>query len=44
MKQLKDVGVAIIGDPIENQGNRLAFFADRDGNLLHLVSRETPLP
>ena len=31
-------------NPVESQGNRLVFFADADGNLLHLVSRETPLP
>ena len=27
-----------------NQGNRLVFFTDRDGNILHLIAREKPLP
>lgn len=44
LEQLRTMGVRILGDPIESQGNRLVFFADRDGNLLHLVSRQTPLP
>ncbi len=41
---LKDRGVKTVGEPFENQGNRLAFFADGDGNLLHLIHRQTPLP
>jgi glyoxylase I family protein len=44
LERLKALGVGILGAPVENQGNRLVFFADADGNLLHLVSRETPLP
>ena len=42
--QLKSKGVTLVGEPYENQGNRLAFFADLDGNLLHLIARQTPLP
>jgi glyoxylase I family protein len=30
--------------PFEVRGNRLAFFADCDGNYLHLIYREKPLP
>ena len=44
LDRLKSLGVGILGEPVESQGNRLVFFADADGNLLHLVSRETPLP
>ena len=44
LDRLRSTGVRILGDPVESQGNRLVFFADADGNLLHLVSRETPLP
>lgn len=33
-----------LGEPYNNQGNRLAFFSDCDGNILHLISRPTPLP
>jgi glyoxylase I family protein len=41
--QLKGQGVVFVGDPYEVQGNRLAFFQDPDGNLLHLIYREKPL-
>jgi glyoxylase I family protein len=41
---LKLKGIGFIAGPYENQGNRLVFFADRDGNLLHLISRPKPLP
>jgi glyoxylase I family protein len=44
LSQLKDKGVTFVGEPFTNQGNRLAFFNDRDGNLLHLIQREKPLP
>jgi glyoxylase I family protein len=43
-KQLQAMGVQFLGEPYENQGNRLVFFADRDGNILHLIAREKPLP
>ena len=42
--QLKAKGVRLVGDPIEMAGNRLVFFNDGDGNLLHIIHRETPLP
>ncbi len=41
---LKAKGVHFTGEPISNKGNRLVFFTDADGNLLHLVAREHPLP
>ncbi len=41
---LKSLGVQFAGEPFVNQGNRLVFFTDLDGNLLHLIQRETPLP
>jgi glyoxylase I family protein len=42
--RLKQTNVHFLGEPINNQGNRLVFFSDRDGNILHLVSRPRPLP
>src|SRR5437879_5786737 len=42
--QLQAKGVHFVGEPFENQGNRLVFFNDLDGNLLHLIHREKPLP
>ena len=41
---LKAKGIPFVAGPFENQGNRLVFFADLDGNLLHLISRPKPLP
>jgi glyoxylase I family protein len=41
---LKGKGIQFLGEPLNNQGNRLAFFNDGDGNLLHLIARATPLP
>ena len=42
--QLQKQGVKFLGEPFVNQGNRLVFFADLDGNILHLIHREKPLP
>ena len=41
---LKTKGVEFTGEPYTNQGNRLVFFKDVEGNLLHLIQREKPLP
>ena len=41
---LKAKGIQFLGEPMNNSGNRLAFFNDGDGNLLHLIARATPLP
>lgn len=43
-QQLRAAGVRFLGEPINRQGNRLLFFADGDGNILHLLHREKPLP
>lgn len=40
---LKAKGVAFLGEPYVNQGNRLVFFSDGDGNILHLIKRDKPL-
>ena len=41
---LKAQGVNFTGEPYVNQGNRLVFFTDCDGNFVHLIKREKPLP
>jgi len=41
---LKKQGVHFLGDPFTTQGNRLVFFSDGDGNIVHLIHREKPLP
>lgn len=43
-KQLTAKNVHFLGEPFENQGNRLVFFTDCDGNILHLIQRPAPLP
>ena len=41
---LKKQGVEFAGEPYETLGNRLVFFHDADGNLIHLIKRAKPLP
>lgn len=43
-KELLKKGVAFIDDPIEKNGNKVVFFTDPEGNYLHLLERQTPLP
>jgi glyoxylase I family protein len=42
--RLKEKGVRLLTDAQTTNGNSLAFFTDPDGNILHLLHRETPLP
>lgn len=41
---LKSKDVKFLGEPFNNQGNRLVFFEDGEGNICHLIQREKPLP
>jgi glyoxylase I family protein len=43
-ERLRKAGIEFLTQPVDVKGNRLVFFADCDGNLLHLVQREKPLP
>ena len=42
--RLKQLGVRFLTEPVNNKGNRLIFFSDGDGNIVHLIHREKPLP
>jgi glyoxylase I family protein len=42
--ELKKRGVEIVNEPVVMGTNQLLFFHDGDGNLLHLIKREQPLP
>ncbi|MBI3645877.1 MAG: VOC family protein [Acidobacteriales bacterium] len=42
--RLKQLGVQLLTEPVNNRGNRLVFFSDGDGNIVHLIHREKPLP
>jgi glyoxylase I family protein len=44
LAELKKRDVQFLGEPYTNQGNRLVFFSDADGNILHLIARARPLP
>ena len=41
---LRGHGVRLLTEPATHGGNSLVFFADPDGNILHLLHRQTPLP
>jgi glyoxylase I family protein len=43
-RRLQAAGIAFHNAPVKVDGNTLVFFADCDGNILHLLHRETPLP
>ena len=43
-QRLRQSGVQFLGEPFTVKGNRLVFFSDLDGNILHLIQREKPLP
>lgn len=42
-RQLQSQGVPFEAEPYETGGNRLVFFKDPDGNLVHLIKRAKPL-
>ncbi len=44
LEYIRDKNVKFLGEPYSAQGNRLVFFEDGDGNFLHLIQREKPLP
>ena len=41
--RLRAEGVQFLTEPENNKGNLVVFFADPDGNFLHLIQRERPL-
>ena len=43
-RHLKSLDVNFLGEPFVLGANRLVFFNDGDGNLVHLIKREKPLP
>ena len=42
--RLRSADVLFVGEPMDSKGANVAFFTDPDGNYLHLIQRETPLP
>ena len=43
-ERLLAAGVVFLDPPLDKGGNKVVFFHDPEGNLLHLLQRETPLP
>ena len=43
LSRLREKNVNFLGEPQESKGNRTVFFTDPEGNILHLLRRETPL-
>jgi glyoxylase I family protein len=43
-QRLKGKSVSFLTEPEKKGGNSLVFFTDLDGNILHLLQREKPLP
>ena len=42
-RHLQEQGVKFEGEPYMVESNRLVFFKDPDGNLVHLIKREKPI-
>jgi len=40
---LKARGVTFLTEPADSKGNKVVFFTDPEGNILHLLQREKPL-
>jgi glyoxylase I family protein len=44
LSKLKERNVQFLGEPSDAKGVRTVFFTDADGNILHLIQRQQPLP
>jgi glyoxylase I family protein len=44
LAELQGKQVSFLTEPFSNQGNKLVFFSDLDGNIVHLITRPKPLP
>ncbi|MCC6861096.1 MAG: VOC family protein [Bryobacterales bacterium] len=42
--RLKAVGATFLTEPVSSKGNQVVFFTDPEGNILHLIQREQPMP
>ncbi len=43
VEKLRAAGTQFLTEPAASKGNQVVFFADPDGNILHLIQREQPL-
>ncbi len=42
--RLKAAGATFLTEPVSSKGNQVVFFTDPEGNILHLIQREQPMP
>jgi glyoxylase I family protein len=43
LARIRAAGVKLISEPVEAKGNKVVFFTDPEGNILHLIQRAAPL-
>ena len=43
LARIRAAGVKFLGEPVEAKGNKVVFFTDPEGNILHLIQRAAPL-
>jgi len=44
LARIRAAGVKFLSEPAEAKGNKIVFFTDPEGNILHLIQRAAPLP
>ena len=44
LARIRAAGVKFLSEPVDAKGNKVVFFTDPEGNILHLIQRTTPLP
>ncbi|MCU0255111.1 MAG: VOC family protein [Vicinamibacterales bacterium] len=44
LARLRASGATLLAEPQDSKGTRVVFFADPEGNVLHLIQRPAPLP
>ncbi|MDP2999832.1 MAG: VOC family protein [Bryobacterales bacterium] len=44
LARIRAAGVKFLSEPVDAKGNKVVFFTDPEGNILHLIQRATPLP
>jgi predicted enzyme related to lactoylglutathione lyase len=43
LARIRAAGVKFLSEPLDAKGVRVVFFTDPEGNILHLIQRQTPL-
>lgn len=43
LARIRAAGVKFLSEPVDAKGNKVVFFTDPEGNILHLIQRTTPL-